>query len=136
MGEGRLLLCIFLFLLPLPYVLFFFFFLMIRRPPRSTLFPYTTLFRSQHQPALGTQLGGLGGGGMGLLFWFFADQPRGQSSDGRSGPGDSAGSDRYWSRAEHCRRFGDNARSLTAAGGLLRHLEAIPEIPGKGALGM
>src|SRR5229473_7143652 len=27
---------------------FFFFFLMIRRPPRSTLFPYTTLFRS-HQ---------------------------------------------------------------------------------------
>src|SRR2546427_2349712 len=30
----------------------FFFFLMIRRPPRSTLFPYTTLFRSR--------LGGLG----------------------------------------------------------------------------
>src|SRR5260221_5345425 len=28
-----------------PYALFFFF-LMIRRPPRSTLFPYTTLFRS------------------------------------------------------------------------------------------
>src|SRR2546430_13544270 len=27
-------------------VIFFFFFLMIRRPPRSTLFPYTTLFRS------------------------------------------------------------------------------------------
>src|SRR5688572_30946592 len=26
----------------------FFFFLMIRRPPRSTLFPYTTLFRSRH----------------------------------------------------------------------------------------
>src|SRR2546429_4337303 len=24
---------------------------MIRRPPRSTLFPYTTLFRSPHQPA-------------------------------------------------------------------------------------
>src|SRR2546430_5437196 len=36
----------------------FFFFLMIRRPPRSTLFPYTTLFRSlaslqgQHIPCL------------------------------------------------------------------------------------
>src|SRR2546425_12440996 len=30
----------------LVYILFFFFFLMIRRPPRSTLFPYTTLFRS------------------------------------------------------------------------------------------
>src|SRR3954449_7364563 len=29
-------------------ILFFFFFLMIRRPPRSTLFPYTTLFRSSH----------------------------------------------------------------------------------------
>src|SRR5438105_12813182 len=28
----------------------FFFFLMIRRPPRSTLFPYTTLFRSQLRP--------------------------------------------------------------------------------------
>src|ERR1039457_7712716 len=31
--------------------LLFFFFLMIRRPPRSTLFPYTTLFRSH--PVLG-----------------------------------------------------------------------------------
>src|SRR3989442_8845196 len=30
-------------------VLFFFFFLMIRRPPRSTLFPYTTLFRSKNR---------------------------------------------------------------------------------------
>src|SRR5689334_25117502 len=29
---------------------FFFFFLMIRRPPRSTLFPYTTLFRSPVLP--------------------------------------------------------------------------------------
>src|ERR1017187_6029774 len=29
----------------------FLFFLMIRRPPRSTLFPYTTLFRSKPQPA-------------------------------------------------------------------------------------
>src|SRR6266478_10114674 len=34
------------------YVLFFFFFfLMIRRPPRSTLFPYTTLFRSRGRAA-------------------------------------------------------------------------------------
>src|SRR5258705_6168846 len=32
------------------YVLYFlFFFLMIRRPPRSTLFPYTTLFRSRFE---------------------------------------------------------------------------------------
>src|SRR2546425_7457824 len=56
----------------------FFFFLMIRRPPRSTLFPYTTLFRSQlaglaqlavvrgrkllHQPRLGQQRAELAGG--------------------------------------------------------------------------
>src|ERR1039457_7406674 len=31
----------------------FFFFLMIRRPPRSTLFPYTTLFRSQWSRTIG-----------------------------------------------------------------------------------
>src|SRR2546422_11538182 len=30
----------------------FFFFLMIRRPPRSTLFPYTTLFRSGSRPTV------------------------------------------------------------------------------------
>src|SRR6266498_5566150 len=35
---------------------FFFFFLMIRRPPRSTLFPYTTLFRSQLAPHARQQL--------------------------------------------------------------------------------
>src|SRR3712207_8618330 len=28
---------------------------MIRRPPRSTLFPYTTLFRSAHRPRAGNQ---------------------------------------------------------------------------------
>src|SRR5256885_16905070 len=31
-----------------------FFFLMIRRPPRSTLFPYTTLFRSAHEARPGS----------------------------------------------------------------------------------
>src|SRR6185437_13460479 len=36
------------------YLYFFFFFLMIRRPPRSTLFPYTTLFRSRNR-AFGIQ---------------------------------------------------------------------------------
>src|SRR5882757_10880907 len=38
----------FIFFLYLVFFFFclFFFFLMIRRPPRSTLFPYTTLFRS------------------------------------------------------------------------------------------
>src|SRR5215208_7627860 len=38
----------------------FFFFLMIRRPPRSTLFPYTTLFRSRHRPARAAPPGGAG----------------------------------------------------------------------------
>src|SRR5690349_24568991 len=39
----------------LDYPFIFFFFLMIRRPPRSTLFPYTTLFRSE--PAVAGHLG-------------------------------------------------------------------------------
>src|SRR6266487_6000694 len=34
---------------------FFFFFLMIRRPPRSTLFPYTTLFRSGRRRSCSTR---------------------------------------------------------------------------------
>src|ERR1041385_9337686 len=37
---------------PWPRLRFFFVFLMIRRPPRSTLFPYTTLFRSARQDLL------------------------------------------------------------------------------------
>src|SRR2546425_8284166 len=45
----------------------FFFFLMIRRPPRSTLFPYTTLFRS-------TATG-----------FFYADAPRGPLAVGEPG---------------------------------------------------
>src|SRR5688572_33050145 len=36
----------FLYCICAPSVCIYFFFLMIRRPPRSTLFPYTTLFRS------------------------------------------------------------------------------------------
>src|SRR5688572_33234602 len=41
------------FSFPLHFILYslFFFFLMIRRPPRSTLFPYTTLFRSSQSRA-------------------------------------------------------------------------------------
>src|SRR2546427_12023105 len=37
--------------------IFFFFFLMIRRPPRSTLFPYTTLFRSRAAGRPGGRIG-------------------------------------------------------------------------------
>src|SRR2546430_13467003 len=44
----------------------FFFFLMIRRPPRSTLFPYTTLFRSLEKEAI---LRGLDDEGVELLGW-------------------------------------------------------------------
>src|SRR5438552_12856987 len=39
----------------------FFFFLMIRRPPRSTLFPYTTLFRSGHADDRADRIGIQGG---------------------------------------------------------------------------
>src|SRR6266436_7051166 len=39
-----------LFLSIIIFFFYFFFFLMIRRPPRSTLFPYTTLFRSRRAP--------------------------------------------------------------------------------------
>src|SRR2546430_14359246 len=41
-------LCVHFFFISIhpPQQFYFFFFLMIRRPPRSTLFPYTTLFRS------------------------------------------------------------------------------------------
>src|SRR3712207_8089520 len=48
--------------------LVFCFFLMIRRPPRSTLFPYTTLFRSPARragPPAGCRLGLMGAGGAG-----------------------------------------------------------------------
>src|SRR5437660_10778771 len=48
-------------LITLALSLLHFFFLMIRRPPRSTLFPYTTLFRSQYfcVPEYGTANGRL-----------------------------------------------------------------------------
>src|SRR5256886_10671896 len=45
--ERIVVISLMLHLVPLSYqCVIFFFFLMIRRPPRSTLFPYTTLFRS------------------------------------------------------------------------------------------
>src|SRR5690349_24994013 len=42
---------IYYFIYILLLLFFLFFFLMIRRPPRSTLFPYTTLFRSRRDQA-------------------------------------------------------------------------------------
>src|SRR2546422_8316561 len=49
---------------------------MIRRPPRSTLFPYTTLFRSPHHQKVRQQLGSFDNVGMNrigilLVFEFF-----------------------------------------------------------------
>src|SRR2546430_7352992 len=60
-------------------MLFYFFFLMIRRPPRSTLFPYTTLFRSA----------------------------RGAPPDGRAGPGAPAVHARASGEHVHARALED-----------------------------
>src|SRR2546422_11033803 len=59
-----------------PLFALFFFFLMIRRPPRSTLFPYTTLFRSRAYALRGGS-GGVGqwGGGEGVIREFEALAP-------------------------------------------------------------
>src|SRR2546429_7406991 len=59
---------------------------MIRRPPRSTLFPYTTLFRSH---AHGEGRGGLPGGGIGSSL---------RNVDGQSGPHRSVHQDRKSTR--------------------------------------
>src|SRR2546427_8878871 len=56
------------FCAPGPCLRVTFFFLMIRRPPRSTLFPYTTLFRS------GAAVGHVKGEDAGLLLEHFASQ--------------------------------------------------------------
>src|SRR5207253_9936694 len=50
----------------LSYPLSFFFFLIIRPPPRSTLFPYTTLFRSLLGLVIPEAYGGSGAGILGL----------------------------------------------------------------------
>src|SRR2546427_12550429 len=60
----------------------FFFFLMIRRPPRSTLFPYTTLFRSPWATAWPTAA---------RPWCFRAPSARGGEGGLRSGPGSGSG---------------------------------------------
>src|SRR2546425_8706934 len=53
----------------MPLLFFFFFFLMIRRPPRSTLFPYTTLFRSYIVIPVGPSGDGCTSSGSPLQVW-------------------------------------------------------------------
>src|SRR2546430_15282748 len=59
--------CIYIFRQYLYLRFFFFFFLMIRRPPRSTLFPYTTLFRSSVKDLRDTLHSLYGSGTSGML---------------------------------------------------------------------
>src|SRR5690348_18314789 len=47
----------------------FLFYLMIRQPPRSTLFPYTTLFRSRRRPHEPSARWGRGGSGESVSQW-------------------------------------------------------------------
>src|SRR5436190_24088787 len=51
--------CLYSFIIPFISIFYFvfFFFLMIRPPPRSTLFPYTTLFRSNQQSQAAGEIG-------------------------------------------------------------------------------
>src|ERR1039457_1066687 len=56
-------------------ILFSFFFLMIRRPPRSTLFPYTTLFRSDNLLLLLTCAWAIGSSARGLAIPRNRDDP-------------------------------------------------------------
>src|SRR5438034_9228861 len=64
-----------LFYVSFTIIIIFFFFLMIRRPPRSTLFPYTTLFRSSQKSAMDANHYALeGSGGNGFSLWTYIDR--------------------------------------------------------------
>src|SRR5580698_4774929 len=80
------------------FLLFFFFFLMIRRPPRSTLFPYTTLFRSRHGEGLDPRLlggrSGTPGGRHGVLLRGRRGQGAGSAIRRRGGEGEGQGEGR------------------------------------------
>src|SRR2546422_4089049 len=107
----------------------FFFFLMIRRPPRSTLFPYTTLFRSYLETG-GREHAAVGQGQRAL-----------RRAEGRRGRGDPQGLPRRRGHAvgrgrervgEHDRHvFGGEAhRELDREGNLARGLRTAPrELP-------
>src|SRR5256886_9612804 len=69
-----------------------FFFLMIRRPPRSTLFPYTTLFRSlPHVGGVGTPANALNGPGTPAQPGAIGQQAPGGTQPGGTNPPAAAG---------------------------------------------
>src|SRR6266511_1749715 len=99
------------------YISIFFFFLMIRRPPRSTLFPYTTLFRSR-----GRQLCAAGNGGVDPHR--LAHRRRDAASDGSRAPGLRAGIRRGRDRPrahEPCPAEARRGPLRARLGGRLRH---------------
>src|SRR3712207_7243858 len=69
------------------------FFLMIRRPPRSTLFPYTTLFRSELET-----IGKMGFEDYFLIVWDFVKYAKDRKIAVGPGRGSAAGSDRKSTR--------------------------------------
>src|SRR5260221_5031070 len=71
---------------------------MIRRPPRSTLFPYTTLFRSCHLQVPGSQR--VGGVKVGVIQQPPADRQVGDDADAQAGQliGRASASDRKSTR--------------------------------------
>src|SRR5215203_7471489 len=79
----------------------FFFFLMIRRPPRSTLFPYTTLFRSRQTLAsrragwaCNASLVGFGRGEAGAQEHVASDEDRYRSNEGEGAVEEPGGTER------------------------------------------
>src|SRR5471030_1005951 len=94
-----------------------FFFLMIRRPPRSTLFPYTTLFRSQVDP--GKDLGELR-----------SPAPRGQVQRQRS---EEHTSELQSLRHLVCRLLLEKKKN--GVGGALRRNDRAPETARRGSAG-
>src|SRR2546430_13460736 len=92
-------------------LLFFFFFLMIRRPPRSTLFPYTTLFRSRGRSERSS----------GAL--------RARRRRGELGRADPAGSDARWPVDRKSTRLNSSHSQISYAVFCLKKKKNIPQQP-------
>src|SRR5437773_4589978 len=110
-------------ILSIKYLFLFFFFLMIRRPPRSTLFPYTTLFRSRRERHRGP-----GGRRLAPRRSHRAGQLRGLCRDRRRrrlpAARDAARRDLRRDEGERAARRRDPAR--LAGRRLARHRRAVP----------